>query len=181
VERFTSTGFTLNDHGVQIPGRATAIEAVKAAVPSSGPPLSQVLPSSQQSLAPTQGAPAASHEPPAFDVLEYRLWAGRLQKKGDEVNIEVIAETHTEKPLRIYVSNCYALDENGNRWEMPPGFADSGHLMQDVVELIPGTKLRSQFRFVAKAATDATSFTFVCTEFAPRVGRRIVLPSIQLH
>jgi hypothetical protein len=178
IERFTDAGFALNDHGVQISVRATAVEASRAAVPGSAPPTPQVLPSDQRGVAPTSAAPEASREPVAFDVSEYRLWADKVQKKGDEVSIEVVAETHAEKPLRIYVSNCYALDENGNRWETPPGFADSGHLMQDVAELIPGTKLRSQFKFVAKGATNATNFTFVCTEFAPRVGRRIVLAAI---
>jgi hypothetical protein len=116
--------------------------------------------------------------PGVFDSLEYEMSAENLHKSHDGMYFDVIAQTHDDKPMRIYIAGCYVLDENGARWDSPPGTADSGHLTQDAVLLIPGTKLRSRFQFIAKGSADGSKFSFICTEMAPRGGRMLIVPNI---
>jgi hypothetical protein len=113
-----------------------------------------------------------------FDSMDYRMSAASLHKVGDDIILDVVAAGHRDQLMRLYISSCYLLDDNGIRWDQPPGVADSGHLLQDAAELIPGTKLRSEFHFKSKGAVDGKEFTFVCTEVAPQMNRRIVLEDI---
>jgi hypothetical protein len=121
---------------------------------------------------------AALSDPGVFDNLDYRLSVGTLRKAGDEIRLEVVAETHDQKAMPFYIHSCYLLDENGARWDLPVGGTDSGHFMQAAAQLIPGTRLKSQFRFVAKGDSTGAKFTFNCTEWSPRANRTIVLSDL---
>jgi hypothetical protein len=109
----------------------------------------------------------------------YTLRAESLRKTGDDIHLIISAETRSAKPMRFYISNCYLLDESGEQWELRE--PDSAHFVQDAAELIPGTRLRSNFHFTAKASNSGIGFTFICTEYAPQGQRKIVLVGIVQH
>jgi hypothetical protein len=126
----------------------------------------------------TQPAPP-TEEKGVFDNMDYRMSATQLRKVGGDVLLDVVAEPHGSQPIRLYISGCYLLDQGGTRWELPPMSADSGHFLQDAADLIPGTKLRSEFHFITKEPGDGREFTFICNENTPRANRKIILAGIR--
>ena len=114
-----------------------------------------------------------------FETDSYILRSETLRKVGYDIHLTVTAETQNSAPMRFYISNCYLLDNTGERSEMDGFDPDTGHFVQAVAELIPGTRLKSIFHFKAKSSNEGNDYTFVCTEQEPQAQRKIVLSGIR--
>ncbi len=114
-----------------------------------------------------------------FETDSYTLRSETLRKVGYDIHLTVTAETQNAAPMRFYISNCYLLDDTGERSEMDGFDPDTGHFVQAVAELIPGTRLKSIFHFKAKSSNESNDYTFVCTEQEPQAQRKIVLSGIR--
>jgi hypothetical protein len=71
---------------------------------------------------------------------------------------------------------CYLLDENGDRWDHQGN--DSAGMVNANVQLIPGTRVRSKFDFVAKDANTGTRFTLICIDNQFFGGRKVIIEGI---
>jgi len=114
-----------------------------------------------------------------FETDSYTLRSETLRKVGYDIHLTVTAETQNAAPMRFYISNCYLLDDTGERSEMDGFDPDTGHFVQAVAELIPGTRLKSTFHFKAKSNNEGNDYTFVCTEQMPQAQRKIILSGIR--
>ncbi|MGA9799750.1 MAG: hypothetical protein WBQ68_12135 [Terriglobales bacterium] len=119
---------------------------------------------------------AIQQKPGLFETEAYTITTESLQKVADTANLVITVEPVGDQPPGFYVFDCYLLDESGERWNMQG--ADSAGFANTRTPLIPGTKVRSEFHFVAKGSTSGTRFTFICSENITRPIRQIVVPGI---
>jgi hypothetical protein len=164
-----------------------AEEAAVRFKPSEGNPATQTQSPLSPAVQNPEGQPpsptGAQHVPEAskaetFVTAYYRLSAGAARKDGNHLTLSITAESLSDKPIRFVVQtiSCYLLDENGNRWSQSD--PDSAGFSWSGVELDPGTRLKSNFTFIAKDDDTGTRYSFICPEGSPQQGRRIVIPGI---
>jgi hypothetical protein len=134
-------------------------------------------------VAPPAPRPAQVHEEPAeagvFVTGEYRMKADPIRKVGDYATISLTLESLAEKPVRFVMWSCYMLDENGSRWNQQEAY--NNQLTGNVIEVIPGTRVKSEFKFNTTESNRGSNFTFICTETLPQNGRHVVIRSIPVR
>jgi len=114
----------------------------------------------------------------SFITADYRLSVSGFRKDGNHLTLSLTAESLSDKPFRFVTPtlSCYLLDENGSRWDQHE--ADSAGFTWSGVEIEPGTRVKSNFTFIAKDNDSGTSFTLICPEGSPQAGRQIILRDI---
>jgi hypothetical protein len=117
------------------------------------------------------GQPAVASA--TLETGSYRLRVTSAKKDGNHLALSLTAESKSDQPIRFVVQtiSCYLLDEDGNRWNQQD--PDSAGFSWSGVELEPGTKVKSNFVFVAKGASTGHEFSFHCPEGSPQQGRHI--------
>jgi len=113
-------------------------------------------------------------KPPVFETESYRLRAEYLHKSNKNAVLTVGLESLSDKVTRFQIIRCYLLDENGDRWDAQ---TESAGFLEGI-QMIPGTRVRSKYLFLAKDSTNGTRFSFICDEWAPDGRRKVVVPNI---
>lgn len=135
---------------------------------------------SQPSVGGHGTASQAPPKRPEFATDMYRLTAEPLRKVGDHATLSLTVESVATKPILFLMGDCRALDENGVRWDQQDRYSNQ-FTWGFGIDMVPGTKLRTELKFTTADSTNGKLFTLVCSEMRPENGRHIVLRDIAIH
>lgn len=137
----------------------------------------------------------SSSASPAFVTEAYRVFVDSVRKDGDDLIIVLIFESLTDKTFKIswgdgsyhYETHAwngaepYLIDENADRYYLKSQdsakIIGSFNFWEEVPDLLPGTKLKTQLVF--KAAGNGSVFTLGCKEKSPVRDRPVVIKGIK--
>jgi len=122
-------------------------------------------------------SPKPEPEPGVYSTDSNTLRAQGMRKVGDYATMTLILEGTGEKPSKFMMGDCYALDENGVRWEQKDRY-ENRFTWGFGNELIPDTKQRIEMRFTTSSSDSGSVFTLSCAEVYPQGDRRIIIRKI---
>lgn len=138
--------------------------------------------------APSQPPPTVRS--PEFRTESYRIVAESMRKVDDKATLLLNVDAVRSEVTHLELRECSLLDESGERWEAAifiQNFycGDSAQISQAGwgcagVDLLPNSKVRSQFWFKARGSTAGTLFSLNCIEGSPRNGRTVHMENIPL-
>jgi len=112
--------------------------------------------------------------PGEFTTESYKFTVDSIQRHGTTATASVTLESLSNQEIYFTVTtDCYLVDENGNRWTRE-GY-DPARFISAGMSVVPHTKIKSKFSFIALDSAAGLEFTLICTESAPKYGRKIVL------
>ena len=142
-----------------------------------------------QSPRPPATQAAMAPERPSFQTESYRVTVESVQRKANNFTVTLVFESLSDKVINLRLGSDhyywdqrgpYLLDEKSNKYSLQrpdsEGFVScSGCSFK---ELLPRTKLKSQFLFFGNG--NGTTFTFTTTESLPVGGRPVVIKGLKV-
>jgi hypothetical protein len=118
--------------------------------------------------------------PGEFTTESYKLTVDSFQRSGATAITSVTLESLSNREIYFTIMrDCYLVDENGERWTME-GY-DPARFIEGGTSIVPRTKIKSKFSFIALDSTAGSQFTLICAEASPRYGRKIVIRGLAIQ
>jgi hypothetical protein len=118
--------------------------------------------------------------PGEFTTESYKFTVDSFQRNGTTATASVTLESLSNREIYFTIMrDCYLVDENGERWTME-GY-DPARFIEGGTSIVPRTKIKSKFSFIALDSTAGSQFTLICAEASPRYGRKIVIRGLAIQ